>query len=428
MELMFNLPSEKKERSLFPQALVNLGLIIFAFFSPFSIAGAQTGICLALLGWVWKIIERRDLAWERSFFDLPVVVFLGAYLFSVIFSQDRALSLRSLGDEWLLIFPFLLINNLRDEAFIRKLINLVFLISGLVAIYAIWQHYTGIDLIRPKTLDLVLPSGKFRSTAFFDLPLTYSFYAMLVGLISFCLGINERKKPFKIFYFTVSVLCVTGNLFTYTRSALFAQVFAFFIYFILSKSPHKKREMLAVAGYFILIYLIDPGILGRTLVAAKAGSFAKADIRSVIWSTSFNIFKDYPIFGIGFGNFPKFYQLYLRVPSQIFGHAHNDFLNVAVNAGIIGFLAFVFFWVVLLRNLLRRYKKKEQGYARAFILGGGLSVVAYLFASQFQCYYTDAEDHMILFFFLGLSEVIARISSEGVDKNTIPPLSGKGLG
>lgn len=424
---MFNLTSGKNEKFLSPQALVNFGLIIFAVFSPFSIAGAQTGICLALLGWAWKIVERRNLSWERSFFELPVLVYLGAYLLSIIFSQNRAVSLKSWGDEWLLIFPFLLINNLKDEAFIRKLINLIFLISGLVAIYAIWQHYTGIDLIRPKTLDLILPYGKFRSIAFFNLPLTYSFYAMLVGLVSFCLGISEKKNLLKIFYFTVSVLCVTGNLFTYTRSALFAQVFAFLIYFILSKSPHKKKELLAVAGYFILIYLIDPGILGRTIMAAKAGSLDQADIRSVIWSTSFNIFKDYPFFGIGFGNFPEFYESYLKIPSVVFGHAHNDFLNVAVNAGIIGFLAFVFFWVFLLKNLLRRYKEKEEGYAKAFILGGILSVTAFLLASQFQCYYTDAEDHMILFFFLGLSGAIARIPSKGVDKNEFPsPLKGEG--
>ena len=162
-------------------------------------------------------------------------------------------------------------------------------------------------------------------------------------------------------------------------------------------------------GYFILIYLIDPGILGRTIVAVKAGSLEQADIRSVIWSTSFNIFKDYPIFGIGFGNFLEFYRMYLKVPSDIFSHAHNDFLNVAVNAGIIGFSAFIFLWVVLFKNLLRRYKKEREGYSKAFILGGVLCIMVYLLASQFQCYYTDVENNMILFFFLGLCEAFARI-------------------
>jgi O-antigen ligase len=402
-----------KSKFVSPQNLVNFGLLVFVLFSPFSIAGTQIGLSIALLGWAWKVTAKRSFGWEHSFFELPVLVYLSAFVISIIFSQNRLKSLVSLGDEWLLVIPFLLINNLKDEGFIKKLVNLIFLISGIVALYAIWQHYTGIDLLRNQQIDpsFILPYKKYRSIAFFDLPLTYGFYAMLIGTLSFCRGSYERKTSLKIFYFTVSILTVTANFFTYSRSTLYAQIFAFIVYFVFFKSRNKTREILAVAGYLVIIYLIDPQILGRSLIAVKAGSLEQADIRSVIWSTSFNIFKDHPLFGIGFGNFPIFYQRYLKVPSEIFGHAHNDFLNVAVNAGIVGFLAFIFMWVVFLKNLLRRYKEKKEGYAKALILGGVLCVTAFLLASQFQCYYTAAICNMILFFVLGLSESIARISS-----------------
>lgn len=402
-----------KSEFVSPQNLVNFGLLVFVLFSPFSIAGTQIGLNIALLGWAWKVIAKRSFGWEHSFFELPVLIYLSAFVISIIFSQNRLKSLVSLGDEWLLVIPFLLINNLKDEGFIKKLVNLILLISGIVAIYAIWQHYTGIDLLRHQQIDpsFILPYKKYRSIAFFDLPLTYGFYAMLMGILSFCLASWEKRTSWKIFYFTVATLTITANFFTYTRSTLYAQIFAFIIYFIFFKSRNKTREILAVAGYLVLIYLIDPQILGRSLIAAQAGSFEQADIRSLIWSTSFNIFKDHPLFGIGFGNFPIFYQRYLKVPSEIFGHAHNDFLNVAVNAGIVGFLAFIFMWVVFLKNILRRYKEKKESYSKALILGGVLSVTAFLLASQFQCYYTAAICNMILFFVLGLSESIARISS-----------------
>jgi O-antigen ligase len=424
---VFDISSDKKEKFVSPQALVNLGLLLFVFFSPFSIAGTQTGLCFALLGWFWRIISKKSFNWESSFFELPVLIYLGAYLLSIVFSQNPVRSLVSLRDEWLLVIPFLLINNFKDENFIRKLVHLIFLISGIVALYAIWQHYTGIDLIRHKPLDQLLPYGKFRSPGFFDLSLTYAFHSMVIGIVSFCLASYAKKTSWKIFYFTVSALCVTGNLFSYTRSTLYAQVFAFILFFIFSKSRHKLKEGLAVAGYFVAIYLIDPGILGRSIMAVKAGSLQQADIRSIIWSTSFNIFKDHPVFGIGFGNFPEFYRSYLKIPSEIFGHAHNDFLNVAVNAGIIGLLAFIFLWVILLKNLLRRYKEKKEGYQKALILGGVLTLFAYLLASQFQCYYTAAIDNMLLFFFLGLCEAVARTSSKGANRSKIPsPSKGEG--
>lgn len=402
-----------KSKFVSPQNLVNFGLLVFVFFSPFSIAGTQIGLSIALLGWVWKVIAKRSFGWEHSFFELPVLVYLSAFVISIIFSQNRLKSLVSLGDEWLLVIPFLLINNLKDEGFIKRLVNLILLISGIVALYAIWQHYSGMDLLHHQQIGpaFISPYKKYRSIGFFSIPLTYGFYAMLMGILSFCLGSFEKKTSLKTFYFTVAVLTVTANFFTYSRSTLYAQIFAFIIYFIFFKSRNKVREILAVAGYLVIIYLIDPQILGRSLIAVQAGSLEQADIRSVIWSTSFNIFKDHPLFGIGFGNFSVFYERYLRVPSEIFGHAHNDFLNVAVNAGIVGLLAFIFMWFVCLKNLLRRYKEKKEGYPKALILGGVLSVTAFLLASQFQCYYTAAICNMILFFVLGLSESIARISS-----------------
>lgn len=402
-----------KSKFVSPQNLVNFGLLVFVFFSPFSIAGTQIGLSIALLGWVWRVIAKRSLGWEHSFFELPVLVYLSAFVISIIFSQNRLKSLVSLGDEWLLVIPFLLINNLKDEGFIKRLVNLILLISGIVALYAIWQHYSGMDLLHHQQIgpSFISPYKKYRSIGFFGIPLTYGFYTMLMGILSFCLGSFEKKTSLKTFYFTVAVLTVTANFFTYSRSTLYAQIFAFIIYFIFFKSRNKVREILAVAGYLVIIYLIDPQILGRSLIAAQAGSLEQADIRSVIWSTSFNIFKDHPLFGIGFGNFSVFYERYLRVPSEIFGHAHNDFLNVAVNAGIVGLLAFIFMWFVFLKNLLRRYKEKKEGYSKALILGGVLSVTAFLLASQFQCYYTAAICNMILFFVLGLSESIARISS-----------------
>ncbi|HVP36884.1 MAG TPA: O-antigen ligase family protein [Terriglobales bacterium] len=395
------------------QSLVNFGLLVFVFFSPFSIAGTQIGLCIALLGWVWKIVARRSVNWEHSFFEIPVLIYLGAWVLSIIFSQNPLHSLFTLKDEWLLVIPFLLINNLKDEGFIKRLVNLIFLISGIVAIYAIWQHYTGYDVLRHIQMDpsFLTPYKKYRSIGFFDIPLTYGFYAMLIGILSFCLGSYEKRATWKIFYFTVAVLTITANFFTYTRSTLYAQIFAFIIYFVFFKSRNKVKEIFAVAGYLIIVYLIDPQILGRSLIAAQAGSFEQADIRSLIWSTSLNIFKDHPIFGIGFGNFPVFYRMYLKVPSEVFGHAHNDFLNVAVNAGIVGLVAFTLIWIVFLTNLLRRYREKVEGYPKALILGGVLSVTAFLLASQFQCYYTAAICNMILFFVMGLSESVARIGS-----------------
>jgi O-antigen ligase len=383
-----------------PQHLIKFGLIIFAIFSPFSISGAQIGFGIALLGWFLKIFWTKKLSWQSSFWDKPVIFYLLAVGISVLFSQDFLKSLSSFKDEWLILLFFLLVNNMDDLKFTRKLLDVLIGISVTVAVYAIFQHYTGQDFYHQRVLEEIWASGKYRALGNFSIPLTYGFYSMVISIISFCLGAFEKNNNKRIFYYTASLICVTGNLFTYTRSTLFAQIAGFVVFFYLNSVKKRKLEFAMVVVYFLVMYLIDPLIFIRF---REIGHESTPFQRITIWLTSLRIFLDHPITGIGFGNFMGFYEQYVRVPTKIFGHAHNDFLNVAVNAGIIGFSAFIWLWVKAWRSLRRMFEQtKDEGF-KPLVLAGFIVVPAYLVASQFQCYYTDAIDNMILFFVLGMA-------------------------
>ena len=385
---------------LHPQQLIKFGLIIFAIFSPFSISGAQIGFGIALLGWFLKILWTKKLSWQSSFWDKPVLFYLLAVGISVLFSQDFFKSLSSFKDEWLILLLFLLVNNLDDLKFTRKLLDILIGISVLVAIYAIFQHYSGQDFYHQRILEEVFRTGKYRALGNFSIPLTYGFYSMVIGILSFCLGAYEKERNKKVLYYTASLICVTGNLFTYTRSTLFAQVAGFVVFFYLSSVRKRKFEFALVMIYFAVMFLIDPIIF---LKFKEIGHETVPFERVVIWLTSLRIFGDHPITGIGFGNFMGFYEQYVKVPTKIFGHAHNDFLNVAVHAGIIGLSAFVLLWVKAWRGLRKIFEQTEDERSKPLVLAGFIVVPAYLVASQFQCYYTDAIDNMILFFVMGMA-------------------------
>jgi len=399
----------------YPDRLIKFGLIVFAVFSPFSIAGAQTGFSLALLGWALKFIFNKKLFWVKSYLDRPVLIYLAAICIAALFTQNRIQSIISIKDEWLYLLFFLMVNNIEDERFAKKLVNIIIAISALVAIYAIWQHYTGIDYYHGKILNSISDTGKFRSVGNFSIPLTYGFYAMVVSLLSFSLAFSEEDKTKRMFYFICCFLCVTGNLFSGTRSTQIAQIFGFAIFFLFSPNEDRKQGIPMVLIYFILIFFIDPDLFARAGRLTQAKDVASLDIRTVIWSTSFRIFLDHPIAGIGFGSFNQFYELYLKVPSHIFGHAHNDLLNVAVNAGIIGLIPFVWLWITIWRNLKKKFEKYFAGDqtkdkdTKSMSKAGLVVASAYLVAALFQCYYFDAIDFMILFFVLGQAEVSDKI-------------------
>lgn len=389
---------------MYADYIIQAGLLIFVIFSPFSIAGAQFGLGIGLLGWLFKIIHNRKLNWTNSYLDKPFLIYLLALIVSAFFAYNRLNSFKAIGDEWLALIFFLMASNLKDLKFSKKLLFIIIFISSLVAIYAIWQHYTGIDLYRGRTLKMAPGTTNFRSTGNFSISLTYGFYVMLIGILSFCLAVYEKSKWKKYLLYFSSTLCATANLFTYSRSTLLAQLVVVFAFFVLNWK--KKKLLIPVLAYFILIYAIDPQILFRSQKAIQSQDLQQADIRTTIWTTSFKIFLHHPITGVGFNNFGGFYDKYKPEGSPTFGHAHNDLLNVAANAGIIGLTAFVWLLFSILKGLIKILKRAKQDFGAPISNAVLLCFMAYLVSSQFQCYYIDAVDGLILFFVLGLGQTV----------------------
>jgi len=385
---------------LHPQQLVKFGLIIFAIFSPFSIAGTQIGFGIALLGWILKILWTKKLSWQKSFWDKPVIFYLLAVIISVIFSQDFLKSLITFKDQWLILLFFLLVNNINDLGFSRKLLDIIIGISVLVALYAISQHYTGVDFFHNRRLEEILTTGKYRVVGNFS-TMAYAFYAMVMSLVIFCLASFEKDKNKQIFYYAASLILVTGNLFAYTRSTQLGQLSGFLAFFLLSGSQKKKKELILLAIYTVVILLIDPFILIRYGQEAGASSAGK---RLIIWKTSWSIFVDHPIAGIGIGNYKMFFERYLRVKSELYATAHNDFLHVAVQSGMLGLASFIWLWITAWTGLKRKYSEiTDENSSKPLVLAGLVTLPAFLIASQFSTFYGSPIGALLLLFVLGLS-------------------------
>jgi hypothetical protein len=91
-------------------------------------------------------------------------------------------------------------------------------------------------------------------------------------------------------------------------------------------------------------------------------------------------------------------------------HVHNDLLNQAVNAGLLGLAAFLWIWVTFLKMAARCASNQlAQGFSSSLATAGFGLMIAFLVAGLFQCYYTDAEDGMILWYLLGLVTAVCRM-------------------
>jgi O-antigen ligase len=387
-------------------------LLGFVFFSPWSIAGAQTFLILGLCLWLVKILVSGKWKLTHNPLNIPILLYLLTQAISVIFSPFKVHSLLALKEEWLLLLFFLVVNNVREESKIKKLVYVLIAVSCVVGLYAIWQHYSGMDLYRHKLLEP--KDGVFISLGLFDHHLTFGGYYMLVFLLAAVIALSYKRQGIRRILDIVSpVILGLSLLFSYARSAWFGAVAGMLSFGFLRG---KKFALLLTGGAIVLclaVFVIEPTSWERI----KEISLSKDKTESTrirLWQTSWNMIKDKPIWGIGLGNFGQLFSQY-KVEGKYdnYSHPHNDFLNVAVNSGLLGLLAYLYLWAVFLYTSIKTVlKNKKEGFLYSIQLAGVVTMVAFLFASLFQCYYTDAEVNMLVMFLLGISIVTNLKSAE----------------
>lgn len=92
----------------------------------------------------------------------------------------------------------------------------------------------------------------------------------------------------------------------------------------------------------VIFVYIGPAILNSSVTQSEYGS----NTRSELFLRSAYFLKDYPFIGGGLGSFPGLYsQYFLVIPHHYFTNSYNLFLDVAIEQGAIGGLAFLLIYV-----------------------------------------------------------------------------------
>ena len=388
------------------EKIIWISLCGFAVFSPWSIAGAQTMIALGLLAWLAKMLLSGRLNLARTPLNLPILLYAAALVIAVILSPFKMHSLSAFKEEWLLLIFFLIVNNVKKEGEMEKLLTILIAVSTLVGLYAVWQHYSGMDLYRGASLE---PRGSvFLSLGFFSHHLTFGGYLMLTFLLASVLLLHAKRSGLRrIIDFCAPIVLGLCLVFSYARSAWLGVVMGILAFGVLKGGKFILLMMVGICVLALLIYVVEPTSWDRV----KEVNLSKDQPESTrirLWQTSLAMIKKSPIWGVGLGGWGVLFDEY-KVEGVYAAtcHPHNDYLNVAVNTGLLGLLAYLSIWAVFLYSTVRSVRKNtSRRLARSVQMGGAVAIVAFLFAGLLQCYYTDAEVNMLVMFILGLTTVL----------------------
>jgi O-antigen ligase len=116
--------------------------------------------------------------------------------------------------------------------------------------------------------------------------------------------------------------------------------------------------------------------------------------------------RERPLLGWGYGNYKHVRKpFYDRYPdADTTAHAHNNFLQMLVDGGVVTLAVFVALFVVVVRQGWRGYRALTAGDepARSVLLATLLAVVGFLVGGLTQYNFGDAEVVIYLWFTVGL--------------------------
>jgi O-antigen ligase len=116
-----------------------------------------------------------------------------------------------------------------------------------------------------------------------------------------------------------------------------------------------RRKWLVIAGLAVVILFSFVFLPSDAFVANYGGLTSKGSAalegRGPIWRETLHLIAAYPAFGCGLGDYETAFLRYqTSVVDRIFTYAHNDYLQIAAELGVLGFLiAAVLLWPVVAR-------------------------------------------------------------------------------
>lgn len=306
-----------------------------------------------------------------------LVLAMLALLFTMLLSTGIAINVKDSLKEiskWIEVLVIFLLGSqyLRTRRQIWTLIVFICLAAISQAIFGYLQAFLNLG---PQSF---IRSSALRVYGTFDQPNPYAAYINMPLSIAIALTLLGRGWLTHILAGITTILLLYAEILSQSRGGELALITA--VAFILFFGIQAVRVVMRL-GIFAILGVIAATLTGHlpssltdklftflglnniSLAAPSPQDYSTAE-RLAHWIAGINMFFTHPILGVGIGNYPDAYPLYyVTIFVDPLGHAHNYYINVAAEMGLIGLVVYLIFVLAIfvaggsvISHLSRRYK------------------------------------------------------------------------
>ncbi len=383
----------------------NVPVVMVTFHDlPVAIAAAVPAILVAPLAYD-LLVQRRTvvvtpaLPWVIGYFVVEILATITARDISGTTSALITVAIEGVA------LYILLTNTVRSVTVLRLLVWTLIVVGAAIAALSAYQYLTGTFgnnyfgfAQTEASVTGVTATGVERLAGPIGEKNRYAQIMLMLVPLGFLTFVAERRLILRLVALGSAGLCALAMALTFSRGA--AVGLAVVVLTMVALRYIRIRYLVAAVGIGALVLVAVPQYADRLLTLTSVASLLSDDAvgsaadnsllsRATENLTAINVFADHPIVGVGPGQFSTYYRDYaddigLSVRAQD-REAHNLYLSLAAESGILGLGSFLVAVIVTLVGLARARRAALAtrpdlaALAAAFLL----ALIAYLASGVF---------------------------------------------
>ncbi len=355
-------------------------------------------VVLIALVWTARVWLKRKVT-VRTPFDVPIVVILLMLPISLWVSPNWSLTLPKIyGIILSIAFFYAIVNHietprgLMTARFWLVLLCLAIAIAGLIGTDWVQGKIVSASFIYDRLPRLIqniprsIAGGFARNgiggTLTFTIPLLA---AMSLGVLVSSARVKARSDPTDTWLTRILLLAfalsLTALALTQSRGGILGTIIGL-VALVVWKKPKIGFGVIAMAVLItVALFSLGQGGAFVNFMLTMDSTDGTLASRLEVWQRGWMMVQDFPFTGIGVGTYNQvahaLYPFFIAAPDEVVAHAHNQFLEIAVDLGIPGLIAYVALLIAFVVCVARAYHTVTDERVRVLTAGLGFGMLAH---------------------------------------------------